>query len=186
MLRLSKLQSAALLNAATLAFGGCASSTPYQSAQSTGTEYGYSSEQLASDRYRVMFEGNDFTSRETVENYLLYRAAELTRQNGYSNFTLLNDNTQRELDVDTVPATTYAGAYPGWGPTWYYGTGFGTAYDPFLGSTYPAQRIQTSDQYRASATIRMYNGTNTDARGPTFDAADVLARLGDNVEMPEM
>lgn len=38
---------------------------------------------LAADHFRVTFVGNSFTSRERVEASLLYRAAELTLQEGF-------------------------------------------------------------------------------------------------------
>jgi hypothetical protein len=41
---------------------------------------GYSDQQIESNRFRVSFAGNSLTARETVERYLLYRAAELTVQ----------------------------------------------------------------------------------------------------------
>lgn len=172
---------AAALGAAT-ALAGCMGATPYQPATAADNQFGYASEQLAGDRYRVMFSGNDVTSRETVEEYLLYRAAELTQQNGYDGFYIVREDMDREVDVDTVPT-----AYPGWGPTWnYYGAGYGwNTYDPWLGSPYPAQRITTSDQYQASAVIEMYRGQPPSGVAMTMDASDVLARLGSDVEMPE-
>ncbi len=47
-------------------------------ASASRVEGGYTSAQLAPDRWQVTFSGNSLTSRETVEDYLLYRAAELT------------------------------------------------------------------------------------------------------------
>ena len=46
-------------------------------------------QQLAADRYIVRFHGNEFTSRERVETYLLYRAAELTLEQGFDGFTIV-------------------------------------------------------------------------------------------------
>jgi hypothetical protein len=175
------LAAAALLGA-SVSLGACATSTPYQSAEAAGQQFGYQSERLASDRYRVSFSGNEVTSRETVEQYLLYRAAELTRQQGYDGFTVVRDETEADIDIDTVPTT-----FPGWAPAWnYYGTGLGwTTYDPYLGGPFPAARITASDQFSASAVIEMYRGRAPAGADDTFDASAVLARLGDDVEMPE-
>ena len=71
MFRLLTLAAAALLIAA------CATSTPYGPAEN-GKGYGFSDQRIESNRYRITFRGNSVTSRETVENALLYRAAELT------------------------------------------------------------------------------------------------------------
>ncbi|MEQ5788764.1 hypothetical protein J3454_12750 [Erythrobacter sp. NFXS35] len=165
-----------------VALGACATPTPYQSAEMAGQQFGYSSEMIQSDRYRVKFEGNDVTSRETVEQYLLYRAAELTRQKGYDGFYIVRDRTQTEVDIDTVPTT-----YPGWGPTWnFYGAGYGwNTFDPYIGTAFPTQQIMASDQFAATAVIEMYRGQPPMGAENTFNASAVMARLGDSVQMPQ-
>ena len=86
MSRKSITAAAALALAAGLA--ACATPTPYQPnarVQSLGgmaASGGYSEVRLEPDRWRVNFAGNSMTSRETVEGYLLFHAAELTLQNG--------------------------------------------------------------------------------------------------------
>ncbi|MGI9498413.1 MAG: CC0125/CC1285 family lipoprotein [Geminicoccaceae bacterium] len=80
----------AALIATTLA--ACSSSpTPYQVA---GDEGGYTDQQLESDRYRVKFEGNAATPREAVEDYALYRAAELTLQTGNDYFKVVSKEVE--------------------------------------------------------------------------------------------
>ena len=51
----------------------CVTATPYQQAPPRG--FGYSEERLDQNKYRVTFRGNALTKRETVEDYLLYRAS---------------------------------------------------------------------------------------------------------------
>ena len=70
-----------------LLLAGCAVPTPYQPATKG---YGYSEQQLESNRYRVTFSGNSVTPRDTVQNYLLYRAAEVTRESGHDYFTVVD------------------------------------------------------------------------------------------------
>ena len=55
------------------------------------------------DRFRVSFAGNSFTSRETVERYLLFRAAELTVQNGFDHFILVDRDTDKQTRTYTTP-----------------------------------------------------------------------------------
>ena len=184
MLRLIRTVAvAAALGSASL-LGACMNATPYQSATAADNEFGYQSEQLAPDRFRISFSGNSVTSRDRVENYLLYRAAELTRQNGYDGFTVVRQSTDEDIDVEMVPTST---TYPGFGVGYnYYGAGYGwTSYDPYLGTPYPAQRLSTSDRYQAYATIEMYRGAAPATATQAFDASDVLARLGDTIEEPE-
>lgn len=182
-----------LLASAVLSLSACMQATPYapQSAAATTGANGYSSQMLAPDRYRVMFSGNRFTSRETVEDYLLHRAAELTRQNGYDGFTLVRRDMDRNtsVDVDTYP-TAGVGAYPGFAPYYdFYGTGGGiTPYDPFVGGPFATSRIDVDriSRYDATAIIDMYRGSPPAGPQPHFDASEVLARLGDTIEMPDM
>ncbi|MGF1552625.1 MAG: hypothetical protein ACFBWO_09015 [Paracoccaceae bacterium] len=70
-----------------LVVAGCAASpTPYAPADPLdASDRGYTDAALAPGRYRVAFSANSATPRETVEDYLLYRAAEvaLTEQCPY-------------------------------------------------------------------------------------------------------
>jgi hypothetical protein len=71
---------------------GCA--TPYQQ---SGYRGGFTETRLAPDIFAISFAGNSFTSPERVSDFALLRAAELTLNNGYNRFTLLNV-ARRTLD----------------------------------------------------------------------------------------
>jgi len=73
---------------------GCATATPYQAAVK-GSK-GYTEQQIESDRWQVSFSGNSLTERQTVETYLLYRAAELTNQQGYDYFRVVQRGTTED------------------------------------------------------------------------------------------
>lgn len=79
----------------TLGMSACATLTSYQPV--TGG-YGYSEQKLDTDRYRVSFAGSAATPKQTVENYLLFRAAELTLVNGGEHFIVSNSTMQAEGD----------------------------------------------------------------------------------------
>jgi hypothetical protein len=81
---------------------GCA--TAYQPEKLTG---GYTDSSLAETTYRVRFKGNNYTSRDKVEQFLLYRCAELTDQLGYDHFILVSSDT---LDISDPFAK--AGLFP--------------------------------------------------------------------------
>jgi hypothetical protein len=68
---------------ALAALAACAVPTPYQPL--TGG-LGYEEAKIAPEQYRVSFTGNARTSKEVVDRYLLQRAAELTREQGYDYF----------------------------------------------------------------------------------------------------
>lgn len=87
-MHLLKLAVAILAFAALTA---CARPTPYQAALDSSQD-GYIEREIGTDQYRVGFTGNGITPRETVDRYLLYRAAELTRDKGYDYFIVANRN----------------------------------------------------------------------------------------------
>lgn len=95
------LKNISLLVAA-VAVAGCATMTPYQPASKRGAP-GYTETQLGSNRYRVTFTGNDLTPADTVKDYALLRAAELTLQKGDDWFRIANrDNNANTRSTTTV------------------------------------------------------------------------------------
>ncbi len=90
----------------------CTTATPYQPAHSETARNGYSQTQIEDDRIRVSFDGNSSTDRETVENYLLYRAAELTREKDYDYFTVTDRSTE-EKSRTQFTGSGFGGRYHG-------------------------------------------------------------------------
>ena len=80
--------------AAATCLAACATPTPYQAAEDG--RQGYAQTQIETNRFRVSFRGNSLTDRETTENYLLYRAAELTLESGYDYFTVVTRATDED------------------------------------------------------------------------------------------
>ena len=69
--------------ATALLLAGCMTPSAY-APRRPGETTGYTDRELAPGRWRVTFTGNSVTPRETVESYLLLRAAEVTRAAGGS------------------------------------------------------------------------------------------------------
>ena len=85
-----------LIAASTLALAGCMTETTYRPATGNGfSREGYSERQVEANRFVVTFAGNTMTSRDTVEKYLLFRAAELTTQQGYDYFVMADRDTDK-------------------------------------------------------------------------------------------
>jgi hypothetical protein len=72
-------------------------STPYQPKGALG---GYSQEKILDSVYRVKFEGNQHLKPQKVQNYLMYRCAELTQEIGYEYFAIITD--ERHFDELSV------------------------------------------------------------------------------------
>lgn len=81
--------------AAGLMTAACATQAPLYQARAAGERYGYAEQQVEPNRVRISYNGDTMTPRETVETYLLYRAAEATLERGYDSFLIVaHDATQ--------------------------------------------------------------------------------------------
>jgi hypothetical protein len=124
------------------------------------------------------------TSRETVETYLLYRAAELTLAQGYDWFTTTERSTDKHSEADVEPIGPYGPWGPGWGPYWrvYGGWGWRGGYwgDPFWGDI----NVQQIERYEATAEIVMGHGPKPADDKHAFDARDVMSNLSGKIVKP--
>jgi len=160
---------AALLSFSMLLAAGCSiQPTPYQAVDKG---YGYSQQQLDGRTWRVEFSGNSVTSRATVENYLLYRAAEIMRFGGYDRFIVL------EKDVERRDA--------------YYTTGYGPhlgvgRYSRDVGVWYSAPLThRVSRRYAGVMTVRVHSGGSFDSSTPSYRVDEVMQQLAGTIILPK-
>jgi hypothetical protein len=142
---------------------GCASApTPYQAAKGG---FGYSEQQIEENRYRVSFAGNAATSRQTVEDYLLYRAAELTVQTGHDWFEVVDRNTVQE--------------YSGYGGSPEMGVGVGSGGNFGVGLSFPVLGGGGGGggSYTASMDVVVRDGEKPQENANAYDALSVVSRL---------
>ena len=186
-----KLHIVGLVAAIGLAVSACETATPYQPLQAgTTASGGFTDQRLDQNHFRVTFQGNTLTSRETVETYLLYRAAELTVAQGYDWFETVDHHTDRDrrtyLDPDPFYGPGYAWGY--WRPSWrYYGGGFGwRRWGPFWGDPFWADSatMTTVQKFETTAEIVMQHGPKPAADPRAMDAREVLANLGPKIQRP--
>lgn len=85
-----------IMAAAAALATACASQGPVYESRMDGGRYGYAEMQLEPNRVRVTYNGDTLTARETVETYLLYRAAETTLQRGFDYFVVTTANVEEE------------------------------------------------------------------------------------------
>lgn len=181
-----RLRTIAVPFAAALALAACSTATPYQPLGTRGASGGYASQQIEDNRYRVSFTGNQLTSRERVENYLLYRAAELTVQQGYDGFTIVQRATDRDVETNVYRDPFGPGPYGYWGPYWRYRGPWGwRTWDPWYGDPFFSSNVdvRTIDRYEATAEIVMYRGARPN-NPYSFDARQVMRNLGPSIELP--
>lgn len=118
---------------------------------------GYDDEKVDDTHYRVKFHGNGYASQERVWNFWIYRCAELTKQKGYTYFSLQKPGAAPEPAPAPAPEPAPAPAGPK--PAAYYPDGGdaprfirtrGTSYVPIY---VPGARITT---WHTDAIVAMF------------------------------
>ena len=97
---------------------------------------GHSETQLDNNIFRVTYTGDEFTSEEAAIDFSLLRCAELTIENGYNYFSIMEKNSSVKTEVYSVPATyqTYNSGY-GAATTYTYGGGTYSSSSPSSDNT---------------------------------------------------
>lgn len=179
--------------AAALTLSACETATPYQplNSQHAQANGGYSDVQIEANRWRVTFSGNSLTSRETVERYLLYRAAQLTVDQGYDWFEAVDRHTNKDSSyVGDAGFGGYGYGYGGlggfWGPRWgLYRGGYGWGYggpDPFFDGPVDVEQVS---RFQATAEIVMGHGAKPAGNTRAFDARSVIDHLRPTIKFPK-
>ena len=164
MTRLRRLCGLAIV----LGLAACTSSpTPYRAATD---DLGYRDQQLESNRYRVSFTGNAATPLDKVQDYALYRAAELTRASGNDYFKVVNRNTESRSDGVGGPRL---GVGVGGGSG-----GVGVGLSSILGGGI------YSEDYTVSMDILTFQGQKPPDDRDAYDAREVLRRLEPTIARP--
>ncbi len=186
--RTRRVVAMALALASASVLAACTTATPYQPATGRG-EYrtGYWDERIEADRFKITFAGNSLTSRETVERYLLFRAAQLTVEQGGDYFILSDRDTEKKSRT-YVDRPFSAGPWGYWGPSWrFYGPRYGwRSWSPWGGDPFWDRDIdiRTVNRYEASAEIVTGKGVKP-ANVRAFDARQVIENLGPSIMLPK-
>jgi len=153
----------------------CASATPYQPAATD--RYGFEETRIESNRIRINFRGNTLTERETVETYLLYRAAELTLESGFDYFIVADRDTESESRLQGSYRPRFAYDY------WYFSPrrGWSPFYDPFWDEPTSYREVT---RYEAVAEIAMFRGPKPADNADAFDAREVQQNLQGRIVRP--
>lgn len=168
--------------ALTLALTACA--TPYGSRGMFG---GFSESRLDANTYRVSFQGNGYTSRQTVESYTMLRCAELTTASGFDWFLVLDSDTERDqIQVQsgtTTQSSTY-GASDSWGSisadsrSRTLSSDGGSASWSSTTSTTSPTLTAGINKFESGVVIKMFKGAKPAEAHNGYDAREVLTYLG--------
>lgn len=171
---------ALMLAVAAGLLSACATATPYQpGAPGAPGAYGFTEQQIEQNRTRITFRGNTMTDRETVETYLLYRAAEITQQAGYDYFIVANRDTEEHSRLQNIGPRG-----PRFGfDYWYFSPrrGWSPWYDPFWAEPSSYREVT---RYEAVAEIAMFRGQKPSNDPNAFDAREVQQNLQGRIVRP--
>lgn len=140
---------------AALCTGAASALTPYQ--QATASQYGYAETQIDANRVRVTFAGDSSTPRETVETYLLFRAAETTLARGYDYFVVADHNVAETSEFRRS----------------------GPPAPPIVPRNY-----REMTRYQAMSDIILGKGASPPGQTNAYDARAVRAHLGARIQRP--
>jgi hypothetical protein len=135
--------------------------------QPLGAGGGYQDSRLDTNTVRVTYYGNAATSQATVENYMLYRCAQVTLKYGYDYFIVASGGTTAQTSSYTAPGllTTFNNNKP-------TSTGF---YLPGQ-TTYFSREIST-------AVIKMYHGSKPSSVLSAYNAREIVKYVGPTTRM---
>jgi hypothetical protein len=149
----------------------------------------FTQQKKGATRYHLVVAGHTFTSRDAIEKYLLYRAAELTLGQHDSWFTLV----EARAKGDTVPASkpdpggprfSFRMAY--WRPIWRYKLGDAWQnWSPFSGAAFPVSDAKSVTGFEVSADVVLHKAIMNDADPLAYDASAVSDLLVNQVSPPE-
>jgi hypothetical protein len=166
----SRLRTMGMALAMGLALSACMTPAAYAPRQ-PGQATGYTDRELAPGRYRVTFTGNSATARDTVENYLLLRAAEVTLAAGGTHFLFDDRDTHARTTVHADPGFYGPGYWGGGFGYWGFRPAWG--YSPFG----PPLMISQTTRYEAYAEIVVLK-PGQDANEPrAVDARAIVSHL---------
>lgn len=172
--------------AMAVAVTACATPASYHARTAAAPE-GYSDQRLDETRWRVEFVGDASASRERVESYLLYRAAELTEASGYDWFLSSNHSGETESEIVVQAPPRAQPQSPAWRPLWRHRSRFRWSDWMVRGADSGEQPEASSsltftiDRYAAREDIVMGRG---EAPNGAFAAQEVLALVGPTIERP--
>lgn len=149
------------------ALAACATTTPYQPLKDGE---GYAEQKIESNRYRITFNGNSRTTKQVVENFMLYRAAEITLANGAQYFVIADQNTGAD--------TRYTQLFNGVG-----GDVFATR--GLLGIGVGVGTAVPSTEYQAQADVLIYKGKKPEDNPKAYDARQIQLNLGPLITRPK-
>lgn len=155
----------------SLALAACA--TPYGKYGALG---GYTDARIDENTFSISVDTNAFTSQQVTSMHALYRAAELTVENGFDYFVIVSDAKNATSAMVAMPgASTSNTSVSSYGS--YASARTTTNYAPttFLPMTFP----------NATLLIKAFKGTKPENAPNVYEARSVMKYLAPQVGVPD-
>jgi hypothetical protein len=180
---LNKIRVSVLGFLAIFTLAACATPASYMAATRDGA-MGYSEERIETDRWRVTYQGNAVTDVRVVEDYVLYRAAELATSQGFDYFIVASRTTTSE---DSVQRYGPARSSSFLAQSYYYPRYGWVGYVPAIRDPYfdDFSSYREVSRYKASAEVSLFRGSKPTENAMAYNARDVLATVGPRVTRPQ-
>jgi len=142
-------------------------------------------------RFHLSVTGHVFSSREAIENYLAYRAAELIKSQHGGWFTLVENRAKGDTVATPRPdpaGPRFSFRMQYWRPLWRYKTAASPdwkSWSPFSGAAFFAADPKAITTYEASADIVLHKGMLADDNPLAFDAEALSDFLVNQVSPPQ-
>jgi hypothetical protein len=148
---------------------------------------------LNATRFQLTLAGHSYSSRQAIEQYLAFRAAKLTQDQGYQWFSFV----QHRSKADTVMAPkrdpdgpSYSFRLELFQPVWRYKTNAsptGKNWSPFSGAAFWANGVdpKTITQFTLTADIQLHKGQVQGDDPLAFDAGALSDYLINQVGPPQ-
>lgn len=180
-MNMRQISKATIAAAALGLAAACTTVTPYQPIGNSG---GFTDQELDNGRFRVTFEGNSQTELATIENYVLYRAAEITLEEGGDYFVVLDSNTEAMRRFITT-GTSFGRGFGRRG--FFYGHGFHNRFDSGFGRGFGSSHATTRERrsYTVGAIIDVRRGDKPSGEGASYDARQIIDNLNPSLVRPQ-
>ncbi len=143
---------------------------------------GYTDSNVNANTAIVSFVGNYFTPQNDIDNYLLYRSAKVTLENGYNYFVITSTSSScKNIEVATATTDHVTTNPPQLHRTYYSHTKYAgysvsnTRTPRFYQFSAPCHQAQT---HSATSVIKMFEGPVPAGLPRAFNAQDVIAHVG--------
>lgn len=146
-----------------------ACATPYGKYGITG---GYTDSRIDENTFSISVDTNGFTSQQTTSTHGLYRAAELTVENGFDYFIIASGSNGATSMAMAIPgASTSNTTVNVYGSTAYAKTTTTSAPTTVVPMAFP----------NSTLTIKSFKGAKPDGVANTYDARAVMKYLGPQI-----